>query len=92
MLARIDKDRPIGPNKNSLMCLQKNIKFNTFIFSQVKFHVLSTVFRVATKAGHNWVTMYRLAYSEDCVNFNNVLDNAGNNIVINLFISLTDLK
>ena len=32
MLDRIDQDRPIGPNKNSLMCLQKNIQLNTFIF------------------------------------------------------------
>jgi len=54
---------------------------------QVRFHVLSTVIRVATKAGNNWVKLYRLAYSEDCKKFNNLLDGAGNNIVISMCIS-----
>jgi len=36
---------------------------------------LSTVVRVATKGGaNNYVTLYRLAYSEDCVTFINLLD------------------
>jgi len=48
------------------------------------------VVRVATKgAGYpgidtgDYVTQYRLAYSEDCVTFQNLVDGAGNNVVSN---------
>ena len=42
---------------------------------QVRFHNLSTVVRLATQGENNaWVTLYRLATSVDCVNFNNLLD------------------
>jgi len=42
------------------------------------------VLRVATKAGGGgdacYTTLYRLAYSEDCSNFINILDGAGNKV------------
>jgi len=43
------------------------------------------VVRVATKGSGGWVTLYRLAYSENCSTFINLLDGAGNNAVINYF-------
>jgi len=56
---------------------------------QVRFNSLSSVVRVATRGEVNanfWITLFRLAYSEDCVVFNNLLDGAGNNIVIVMFV------
>jgi len=50
-------------------------------FLQVRFHALSTVIRIATRGNDQWVTLYRLAYSGDCVTFSNLLDVAGNNAV-----------
>ena len=50
-------------------------------FLQVRFHALSTAIRIATRGNDQWVTLYRLAYSEDCVTFSNLLDVAGNNAV-----------
>ena len=48
-----------------------------FLYKQVKFHGLRTVVRVATRGGvGDWVTLYRLAYSEDCITFHNLLDGA----------------
>jgi len=43
------------------------------------------VVRVATKGSGGWVTLYRLAYSENCSTFINLLDGAGNNAVISYF-------
>jgi len=54
-----------------------------YFYLQIQFHVLSTVVRVATQGGNGaYVSQYRLAYSQDCVTFNNILDVAGNIIVI----------
>jgi len=48
---------------------------------------MSTVVRVAIKGDlYEWATLYRLAYSADCVTFINLLDVAGNNAVINIFV------
>ena len=52
------------------------------VYLQVRFHVSSTVVRVAHQGTTAWVTLYRLAYSHDCVAFTNLLDGAGNNVVI----------
>ena len=57
--------------------LYKNIS----LYLQVRFNALSTVVRVATRGGGGWVTQYRLAYSNDCLSFNNILDGAGINTV-----------
>jgi len=53
-------------------------------FFQVRFNAMSTVARVATKGVVYWVTLYRLAYSEDCRAFKNIMDIDGNNLVIRL--------
>ena len=56
---------------------------------QVRFHALSTVVGVATKGcgnGNAWVTLYRLAYSADCVNFIDLMNSAGNNEVSNALL------
>ena len=62
------------------------VKHCEFSLSQVRFHVSSTVLRVATMGDNAgcgcWTKTYRLAYSVDCVAFNNILDGAGNNMVI----------
>jgi len=55
--------------------------------SQVRLNVLSTVVRVATRGDYGggcicWTTVFRLTYSEDCVNFKELLDVTGNNKVI----------
>lgn len=42
--------------------------------------------RVATKGGINWVTQYRLDFSEDCVTFSNLQDGTGINAVIDKII------
>ena len=51
---------------------------------KVQFHTLSTVVRIATKGCDGWIIQYRLAYTEDCITFNNYLDVAGNNLVIHI--------
>ena len=53
---------------------------------QVRFNSLSSVVSVATRGDGCcfWVTMYRLATSVDCSTFNNLLDDAGNNVVIDI--------
>jgi len=52
------------------------------------------VARVATKACGTssgdwpaWVTQYRLAYSQDCVTYNDLIDGAGNNQVNNILVA-----
>ena len=35
------------------------------------------------------MSRFRLAYSEDCTNFLNILDGAGNNAVINMFVTIS---
>ena len=47
--------------------------------------------REATKSGIQWITLNRLAYSDDCVAFNNLLDGAGNNVVNNIIMRVTRL-
>jgi len=63
---------------------------------QVRFHDLKTVFRVATKAGGGdpvcYTSQYRLAYSEDCSTFNNILDGAGNKVENNIFNCVTGIS
>jgi len=60
------------------------------LYLQVRFHSLSTVVRVATRGGAvNYVTQYRLAFSEDCASFMDLLDVAGNNAVNNIIIWVT---
>jgi len=50
---------------------------------------MSTVVRVATDGKESyWITLYRLAYSDDCVTFINLLDGAGNNEVIKILLSV----
>ena len=66
------------------------IKWSAFSNKQVRFNALSTVVRVATKGcgnGNAWVTLYRLAYSADCVTFNDLVNSAGvNEVNNNIFI------
>ena len=62
--------------------LKATIYIFTMYFTQVRLHVPGTVIRIATKGCADWMTKYRLAYSDDCVTFHNLLDAAGNNIVI----------
>jgi len=57
-----------------------------YFFSKVRLHALSTVVRIATTGCNNWVSLYQLAYSEDCLTFQNLLDVAGNIVVINMSI------
>ena len=67
------------------------IKMYEFSNKQVRFHALSTVVRVATKGcgnGNAWVTLYRLAYSADCVTFSDLVNSLGNNEVNHLFIMM----
>jgi len=53
-----------------------------FLLCQVQLLGLNTVERVATRGGNAfWTTGFRLAYSVDCVNFNNLVDGNGNDIV-----------
>jgi len=55
---------------------------------QARFHNLKIVVRVATRgngvsnpASTSYITLYHLAYSEDCSAFQNILDGAGNSKV-----------
>jgi len=66
-----------------LLLKKKNM---IYFYLQVQFHVLSTVVRVATQGGNGGahVSQYRLAYSHDCTTFNNILDAAGNIVVITI--------
>jgi len=50
------------------------------------------VVRVATKGGKNWATLYRLAYSADCVTFINLLDGAGKNQVHNIIMIMPPME
>jgi len=58
---------------------------------QVQFMNVSTVFAIQTqgRAGWDqWVSTYRVEYSQDCSTFNNLLDVDGNNQVRTIFIVL----
>ena len=74
-------------NHNIVTCMfialfLKNNYYCEWFYSQVEFHVKSTVVRVATQGGNlAYVGLYRLAYSEDCTVFHDLLDGAGNNKV-----------
>jgi len=78
--------------KGTFYLHNKTIKWYELIYLQVHFNGLSKVVRIATKGGTlRWPTQYRLAYSEDCVVFNNLLDGAGNNVVIIILNKRTSL-
>ena len=54
-----------------------------FITTKVQFHALSIVVAVETQGQLNkHVTSYRLAYSSDCVTFNDLVDVSGTNVVV----------
>ena len=54
-----------------------------FNISQVRLNALSSVVRLETQGCNYWVTLYRLAYSDNCVTFQSLLDADGNELVIN---------
>ena len=56
---------------------------------QVQFNVLSKVVAVQTQSGGgDFITSYRLEYSEDCITFHELLNALGNNRVSGLFFLL----
>jgi len=53
-----------------------------YLTTKVQFHTLSTVVAVETQGLYNqYVSSYRLAYSLDCVTFNDLVDVSGTNAV-----------
>jgi len=63
---------------------------------QVRFNNMSSVVRVGTQVGTACpaciITQYRLSFSEDCTTFHNIVDGAGNNMVLTMLIDVVVLQ
>ena len=69
-------------------CILNNTVYGFF---KVRFHSLSKVVRVATKVMRPCchISRFRLAHSEDCTIFLNLLDGSGNNAVFKMFVTIS---